>query len=157
MQSTIAQQNATLQTSQNGVDQAQAALASQQATAAQTTAGPTQADLDTANAQVDNAAAALQLAQNDLAAAVLTAPSSGTVASLNGAVGQWISGGPTSSTSSTATTSSDALITLSDLSSPQVSAAVSEADIGKVQAGQKVDLLGDGVPHAYVQRHRGGG
>src|SRR5205085_2421924 len=81
-------------------------------------------------ATVAGAATALQTAQNNLAAAVLTAPTDGTIASLNGVVGQFISGGATSSSSSTS--SSSAFITLSDLNTPQVSAAVSEADIGTV-------------------------
>src|SRR5205807_7778991 len=99
-----------------------------------------------ASAQVANAQAALQTAANNLAAGTLVAPADGTIASLNGAVGQWIGGGPTSSgssssSSSTSTTSSSstgsAFITLSDLSLPQIAASVSEADIGKVQPGQK--------------------
>ena len=69
------------------------------------------------------------------------APVSGTVASLNGVVGQWISGGPTSSVStsstSTSSTSSTSFVTLIDVTAPQISAAISEADIGKVQPGQK--------------------
>src|SRR5262249_9007716 len=65
----------------------------------------------------------------------------------NGAIGQWISGGPTSSgssssssSSSSTSTSSNAFATLTDLSTAQVSASVSEADIGKVQPRQKVNF-----------------
>ena len=80
----------------------------------------------------------------------LTAPSSGTVQSINGVVGQYISGGVTSSvsTSSTATTttSSNGFITLSDLTTPQVSAAVSEADIARIQPGQKVTFTVTAYP-----------
>src|SRR5207237_10032944 len=81
-------------------------------------------------------------AQNNMAAAVLTAPTGGTIAGLNGTVGQYISGGASGSSSSATSTSStsSAFITLSDLSTPQVSASVSEADIGKVQPGQKVNF-----------------
>jgi multidrug efflux pump subunit AcrA (membrane-fusion protein) len=149
LQNTVAQQAATLQTSQNSVAQAGSALNTQQATFASSTAGPTQNDLATANAQVSGAQAAVKTAQNNLAGAVLTAPTSGTIASLNGTVGQFISGGATgssaSSSSSTSSTSS-AFITLSDLSTPQVSASVSEADIGKVLPGQKVNFTVTAFP-----------
>jgi RND family efflux transporter MFP subunit len=63
--------------------------------------------------------------------------------SLNGSVGQWMTGGATNSTSSTSsssstsTTTSSGFITLTNLSTAEVSAAISEADIGKVSAGQK--------------------
>src|ERR1051326_7801942 len=149
LQNTIAQQSATIQTSQNGVDQASAALATQQATFASSTAVPTRPESDAATAAVAGAQTSLQTAQNNLAAAVLTAPSNGTIASINGAVGQYIGGGATSasSSSSTSTTTSNALITLSALTTPQVSAAVSEADIGKVQPGQRVSFTVTAYPN----------
>jgi HlyD family secretion protein len=121
-----------LQTAQNSVDAANAALVSQQAAAAQSTAGPTQADIDAATAQVANAQAALQLAENDLQAATLVAPIDGTVGGINGSVGQYVSGN---------------FITLSDLSNVQVSAAVSEADIGAVQPGEHVDFTVPAFPN----------
>jgi multidrug efflux pump subunit AcrA (membrane-fusion protein) len=137
------------------VAQAGAALNTQQATFASSTAGPIQADLSTANAQMSGAQAALQTAQNNLAGAVLTAPTGGTIASLNGVVGQFISGGASgsssSSSSSSTTSTSSAFITLSDLSTPQVSASVSEADIGKVQPGQKVNFSVTAYPgHTFT-------
>ncbi|MCA1646323.1 MAG: hypothetical protein LC797_12990 [Chloroflexi bacterium] len=89
LQNTIAQQNATLQSAQNTMAQSGSALQTQQATFASSTAGPTQADLVTANAQVSGPQATLQTAQNNLAAAVLTAPTGGTIASVNRAVGQY--------------------------------------------------------------------
>ena len=75
------------------------------------------------------------------------------IASLNGAVGQWIGGGPTSSTSSehehdhAAARTGSAFITLSDLSAPQVSASISEADIGKIQPGQKATFTLTAFPN----------
>ena len=152
LQNTIAQQNATLQSAQNTIAQDQAALQSQQATAAQTLAGPTQADLQVVNAQVANAQAALQTAQNNLEAATLVAPANGTVASLNGTVGQLIGGGATTGTTASSTTSSttsstgSAFITLMDVTTPQISAAISEADIGKVQPGQKATFTVTAYP-----------
>jgi RND family efflux transporter MFP subunit len=135
------------------VAQNQAALQTQSATASQTLAGPTQAAVDSANAQVANAQATLKTALNNLQAATLVAPTSGTIASLNGTVGQWISGGPTSTSTSSSTSSSSssstgsAFITLSDLTSPQVSASISEADIGKIQPGQKVNFTLTSYPN----------
>ena len=70
MQTTIASQRTSIQTSQNSVDQANAALTTQPATYTSTTAAPTQPDVDSANATVANAQIALQTAQNNLAAAV---------------------------------------------------------------------------------------
>jgi len=92
---------------------------------------------------VANAQAALTTAQGNLDSATLTAPIDGSIASLNGSVGQWITGGATnatsstSSSSSTSATTSSGFITLTNLGTAEVSAAISEADIGKVSAGQK--------------------
>src|SRR6185312_6988360 len=103
-----------------------------------------QPEIDSANAALAGSQSQLQTAQNNVAAAVLTAPTSGTIESVTGSVGQYISGGATQAVSTSATstsgTSSSAFITLSDLTTPQVSAAVSEADIGKIQPGQKVNF-----------------
>src|SRR6185437_9090282 len=123
------------------------AMQTQRASAAQAAAPYAQSDIDSANAQVASARVALQTAQNNLDAAVLVAPTGGTIASINGVVGQWISGGPTgtTTTSSTSTTTS-AFITLTDLSQPLVNASISEADIGKVQPGQKVTFTVTAFP-----------
>jgi HlyD family secretion protein len=132
---TIAAQTASLQNAQNAVDSARAALSSQVAAAAQSTAGSTQADIDAATAQVANAEAALNTAQNNLAAATLVAPSAGTVASINDSVGQFVGSG-----------NSNSLVTLTDLSAPQIEAQVSEADIGKIQSGQKATFTVSAYP-----------
>jgi HlyD family secretion protein len=101
---------------------------------------------------VANAQLGLQTAENNLQWATLVAPTGGIVASLNGTVGQWIGGGATSSvtasaaTASTASTTGSAFITLMDVTSPQISAAVSEADIGKIQAGQQVNFTVTAFP-----------
>ena len=150
LQNTIAQQGSTLQSAQNTVAQSAASLATQNATFSSSTAGATQPELDAANATIAGATAALQTAQNNLAAAVLTAPTGGTIASLNGAVGQFIGGGATSlssSSSSSSSATSSAFITLSDLGTPQVSASVSEADIGKIQTGQKATFTVTAYPN----------
>jgi multidrug efflux pump subunit AcrA (membrane-fusion protein) len=68
-----------------------------------------------------------------------------------GAVGQYITGGTTAavsnSSTATTTTSPTAFITLSDLTTPQVSAAVSEADVAKVQPGEKVNFTLTAYPN----------
>ncbi|MBV8719339.1 MAG: HlyD family efflux transporter periplasmic adaptor subunit, partial [Chloroflexi bacterium] len=140
LQTTSDQQGSTLQTAQNQIAQDTAALQTQQANLAQTAAPPTKETVDQAHAQTQAAEAALRLAQANLQAAVLTAPSDGVVSSVSGAVGQLISGGPSSasSASSSTTASGSIIMTLADISTPQVTAQVSEADIGRVQPGQNV-------------------
>jgi multidrug resistance efflux pump len=107
LQSAADQQNAALQTAENTVAQNQAAVETQRANLALTSAPASAEDLAAGRAQVENARAGLTLARNNLDATVLRAPTSGTIAAINGAVGQWVSGGPTgsiiTSTSSTNT------------------------------------------------------
>jgi len=96
---------------------------------------------------VENAQAALQLAQNNLNSAVLVAPTDGVVASISGAVGQLVSGGPSAaSTSSSTASSGNIIMTLTDISTPQVTAQVSEADIGKIRVGQPVSFTVTAFP-----------
>ena len=109
---------------------------------------PTQADLDAAQAQVGRVEVALHVAQNNLQAATLISPADGTVASVNGAVGQWLSGGAVgSATATTGTiTTTTGFITLADVTAPQVTAQISEADIGKIRPGQKVNFTVSAFP-----------
>ncbi|HLH71941.1 MAG TPA: HlyD family efflux transporter periplasmic adaptor subunit [Chloroflexota bacterium] len=134
-----AQATATVQTAQSQVNQAESGLKSAQANYDQVVAPPTQADIDAAKAQVANAQAAVQAAKDNLAAATLTAPFDATVASINGTVGQYVSGG--------ATTSSDALFTLVSLDDLQVTAQVNEADIAKVAVGDPVYFTVSAFPN----------
>src|SRR5215831_13896852 len=91
-----------------------------------------------------NAQAAMEQAQNNVEAATLTAPSDGTIAAINGAVGQWVSGGASGTSSSSSTTTgtstgaASTLFTLVDLNNLEVTAQVNEADIGKVKVGDPV-------------------
>jgi HlyD family secretion protein len=131
---TQAKSSATVQSAQAQVNTAQANIKTAQANYNQTVAPPTKADLDSAQAQVDSAQAAVDTAQSNLNGATLTAPADGTIAAINVYVGQWISGGPIGAVGS-ATTATMVLVNLNNL---QVTAAVNEADIGKVKVGDPV-------------------
>ena len=134
----------SVQSAQSSANQAAGSAKSAEATYAQTVADPTQYDLDSAKAQVASAQAAVMQAEANLAAATLTAPFDATVAAVNGVVGQYISGGPTSANSTTTTT--DGLITLVSLDNLRVTASVNEADIGKVKVGNPVAFTVSAYP-----------
>ena len=109
---------------------------------------PTAAEVAAARAQVDNTRAQLQLAQNNYDAATLIAPTDGIVAAISSSPGQFVSGGgagqssagTSSAGSGNSTNGVSGFITLTEVDSPQITAQVSEADIGKVQPGQKVNF-----------------
>jgi HlyD family secretion protein len=134
-----AKATATVQSAQAQADQANGSLKSAQANYAQTVAPPDPADVAAAKAQVVNAQAALETAQANFDAATLTAPSDGTIAAVNGAIGQYVSGGPVA-------TGDTALFTLVDLNNLQVTAQVNEADIGKVKIGDPVTYTVSAYP-----------
>ncbi|MFN8522869.1 MAG: biotin/lipoyl-binding protein [Chloroflexota bacterium] len=146
---TRASSASTVQNAQGQVDSAAASLANSQANLTQAAAPPTQAEIDALRAQVDSARASLVSARNNLAAATLVAPTGGTVSSINGALGQYVSGGAPGSSSISTTgsvTTTVGFITLTDISSPQVTAQVSEADIGRVRPGQAVTFTVTAFP-----------
>ncbi len=111
-------------------------------------------DIDSARAQVAAQQALVDLAQANLDAATLTAPSAGVVTALNGAVGQWLAGGSTSGAAASAasgantssTNSATTFISLTDLSNLQIQAQVNEADVGRLQPGQPVTFTVDAFP-----------
>jgi multidrug efflux pump subunit AcrA (membrane-fusion protein) len=121
-QAAIAQCNRVSTPPPNCVAQARsqyaAALASADSMNAQA-----QQQTDTAQAQYNSAKAALQGAQDNLAAATLKAPHGGTIAAINGVVGQ-TSGGAKSSTAS--------FIQIADLNALQITATVNESQVGVV-------------------------
>jgi HlyD family secretion protein len=134
-----AQATATIQSAQSSADQAANALKTAQANYNQTVAPAIQADIDSAKAQVANAQAAVDAAQINFDSAVLAAPFDGTIAAVNGSVGQWISGGSVAATNGS-TASATAIFTLMDLNNLQVVSQVNEADISKVQLGNTVNF-----------------
>lgn len=134
------------QAAQAQVDQAAGTARSAEASYNQTVSPALPSDIDAAKAQVSSAQAAVDAAQNNLAAATLVAPFDGTVASINGAVGQWITGGATSTTNGSAA-STNAFITLLDTNALQVTAQVNEADISKVKIGDPVSFNVEAYPN----------
>jgi multidrug efflux pump subunit AcrA (membrane-fusion protein) len=159
LENTRASQAANVQSAQNTADQQTAALGSAQATYAVNVANKTPAELDQARASTEQQRQAVRTAQNNLDAATLRAPADGTVASISGVVGQWVSGSNTntngtsaSSTSATAVSSTGAtnatggFITLTDVASLQVTPQVSEADIGRIAPGQGITFTVSAFP-----------
>jgi multidrug efflux pump subunit AcrA (membrane-fusion protein) len=97
------------------------------------TNGDAQTTLDADYNQLQNANLQLQTAQNNQAAATMTAPANAVVATINGVVGQTAASGSGSSSSSTSS-----FMVLLDTSGFTITAAVNEADIGNVQVNQPV-------------------
>jgi HlyD family secretion protein len=82
-----------------------------------------QQQTDVAQVQYNTAKAALQTAQDNLAAATLKAPHAGTVAAINGHVGQ---------TSGGAKGNGDSFVEIADLNALQITAMVDESQVGNV-------------------------
>jgi multidrug efflux pump subunit AcrA (membrane-fusion protein) len=151
----------SIQQAQNGVNSALAGLGSTQASNnAKATATP--ASVAAAQSQVAQAQANLLAAQKAEANATLTAPGDATVATVNGIVGQTVSGGGTStastgssassaaSSSSSGSNSSSAFLTLENTASLQVVSGFAEADASKVQVGQAATVSLNALPNQAV-------
>lgn len=117
---------------QNEVTQAWNAYREAQDRLAQLEAGPSATDLESAALDVRTAQLALAQAREDLAAATLKAPFSGIVAAVNLQQGVAAPAGPA--------------ITLIDDSAFFVETTVDETEVGKIQVGQKAEIILD----AYV-------
>ena len=155
--STQAKDAQSIQSAQSSVAAAASGVQTAQAAYGQKVAPPTQADIDASQALIAAQQANVQLAQNNLDAAVLPAPADGTVTAINGAVGQWLSGGALNgsaansasgagASSASASTSSN-FISLTSLNGLQVTAQVNESDIGRVQIGQPISFTVDAFPN----------
>jgi len=131
-----AQAAATIQSAQAQVAQAEGGVKTAENNYNNSVAPSTPEDIAGAQAQVQNAQAGVQAAQNNLANATLVAPFSGTVATINGAVGQWITGGD----------SGTGFITLVSMNDLQITAQVNEADIAKVKIGDPVTFNVNAYP-----------
>ncbi|MGZ4351900.1 MAG: HlyD family efflux transporter periplasmic adaptor subunit [Gaiellaceae bacterium] len=138
-----------LATAQRQVASARQAVTSAQVANAVKQAPPEDATVMQQRAAIAQAQAALQTAKKTLSQTVLRAPAAGTVASVDGIVGQTVAGGGTSalaSSSSSSSSSSSAtgtgngsssgLVTLTDLAGMQVAAAFSETDTANLRIGQ---------------------
>ncbi len=142
---------AELAQAQAAVETAKAQLASAEAKLAELKAGPTEdelagaeaavlqaqtaleqklnpttpAQLQAARAAVEQAKAGLENAKSALEKATMVAPFDGVVAAVSGSVGQTITG---------------TVVTLLDLSAPQVQITLPETDVAKVEVGQEAIL-----------------
>jgi HlyD family secretion protein len=136
-QESVKQAQANLQklltTSSYEVQSAQANLAQAQANLAKLQHGNSTYDIAAAQAQVDQAQAGLDKARADLAAATLSAPYAGTVASINGSLGEQVSSGT-------------ALVTLVDTQQLRLDVVVDESDIATVKPGQPATVTLDALP-----------
>jgi multidrug efflux pump subunit AcrA (membrane-fusion protein) len=103
---------------------------------------PTDADLAQQQVSLVNAQNALATAQKNAAAAVLLAPSDGTVAVINGRVGF---AGNATSASTTAGGTTAPFVTLTDPSAFEVKVGFSEADAAKIKAAQTATITIDAV------------
>jgi multidrug efflux pump subunit AcrA (membrane-fusion protein) len=89
-----------------------------------------------AQGNLSAASAALKTAQDNLAAATLTAPAAGTVAAIHGSIGQYLTP-PLPGTA----TSTQPFLVLTDLNTLQVVAQTSAANISRIQVGQPVRFI----------------
>lgn len=92
--------------------------------------------LQSAEASVENAQNALDTANANLAAAVLTAPTAGTVASIANQVGEFVGGG----------NSNSAFIVLTNTNTLTLHATVGEADIASLVLGLAASVTVDALP-----------
>jgi multidrug efflux pump subunit AcrA (membrane-fusion protein) len=127
-----------------GLASANDQLASARASAAVTAQAPRSGELQAAQAQIDSAQVVVDQARTTYDQTVLCAPVGGTVASVNGAVGQSSSSSSSSSDSSTTDDSSSstgsAFIVLTSKNLLEVTAYVAEADIIDVEVGQSATV-----------------
>jgi len=96
-------------------------------------------DLQYAEAQVQQARAALRIAEANLGYATITSPMSGVVASVSTQQGETV-------TSGSAAAQAPTFVTIIDLNRLQVDAYVDETDIGKVHVGQEATFSVDAFP-----------
>jgi len=103
---------------------------------------PTDADIAQQQVSLVNAQNSLATAQKNAAAAVLLAPSNGTVAVINGRLGL---AGNATSTSTTGAGATAPFVTLTDPSAFEVRVGFSETDAAKVKAAQTATITIDAV------------
>jgi len=143
-----------MQSAQAQVNTATSAEQTAHASYDKTVSPPTRAEVDNARAQVAAQQALVDLAQANLDSATLRAPSAGVLTAINGAVGQWLTGGSTSGAAASAASGANNsssnspanFINLTDLNDLQVQAQVNEADVGRLKVGQPVTFTVDAFP-----------
>jgi HlyD family secretion protein len=115
------------------VRSAASSLSSAKATLLNLEATPTQQDLELAQSQYDQARISFQSTQYKMRNVQLIAPFDGTITQVN--IDQFFTAG-----------SGTAAMQISDLSKLQVTVNMAEVDIGKVKAGQDVNITMDALP-----------
>jgi len=140
---------------QNAVDLASANLASAKANRTEVYDNKaSSAAKKSANAQVTSATAALANAEDDLSAAVLTSPITGTVASVNVEVGDTVgsgsggagassAGSSSAAASSSSSGSSSASFVIIETNKWKVEGSIGAADLASVKTGQKASVTTD--------------
>lgn len=144
----------SVQAAQGQVTASTSAKQTARATYDKTTSSPTDAEIANAKAQIAAQQALVGLTQANLDEATLKAPSAGVVTAINGAVGQWLTGGSISGAAASAASGANTssangptnFISLIDLSDLQVQAQVNEADVSRVKVGQPVKFTVDAFP-----------
>lgn len=133
----------------NAATLAEANLDAAEATLDDISDSGTTAAVKAARARVDSAEASLASAQDDLEQAVLRSPITGTVASLDLAVGDSTGGSSSSGgQSTTGTTQSSAQIVVISTQTWKVEGSVGSADLAALKAGQSAAITVDGASEA---------
>lgn len=142
-----AQQTQSVGSAESSLRSAEASYDASLATARAQTQGASDAEVAAARAQVDSAEVSLRTAQRAVDDTVLVAPAVGTVASVDGEVGEYVGGGSTGGLSTTATaagsqTSVEAtgFVVLTAVDGLQVQADFSEADVSQLSLGRGVSV-----------------
>ena len=144
-------QTSTATKDQQSIVSAQRALDSQNAAYNSTIAAntlkrkaPTAADMASQEVSLTNAKNSLFTAEKNAANAALVAPAAGTVSASNGRIG-YAGSNTSGGAASTGGTSSNAFVSLADLSAFEVKVGFSETDAAKVKAGQAATVTLDAI------------
>lgn len=143
----------SLDAAQRALVSAQVGLQATQAANAVKEQPPLSGDLAAAEASVAQAEAQLTLDQYALSQTVLTAPAGGTVASVNGAVGQGATAAGTAASSSTSDPAAAGFIHLADVDALQVEVGFTESDAAKVKPGQPATIAIQALPDHALAAH----
>ncbi|HEM62377.1 MAG TPA: efflux RND transporter periplasmic adaptor subunit, partial [Chloroflexi bacterium] len=106
---------------------------------AEVRSGPDAADVQAAEAKLLSAQAALEDARLTLEGATIVAPFAGLITRVEAQAGQ--------------TVGAEAIITLADMSRPQIEIWVDEVDAGSVQPGYEVEVVFDALPDDVFTAH----
>jgi len=131
---------ATQERTTSTVLSAQNSLQSAQLSLQKTAASARSFDIAASYASVLAQQASLETAQNNLANATLKAPSAGVVASVNGQIGEFVSGGGIA----------NPFILLADTTGVALHGTIGEADVAKLKLGQVATLTVDAVGSARM-------